>query len=449
MRIDCEIPGRNHPVTCVGHDGTEAMDRTRLRRLLPWGLTAIVVLLTLWLAVLLLTDEQAKAAAGFNSESAWGPVALGVIPVFFSVLGAIIATHQPGNPISWLFIAVGFAFLFEGLGWFVVVDHPEPPSFGDVLALAMVNSGFFIFSVAAFLVLYIFPTGRFLNRRWTWAGWLAAAVSAEVFFVHLFLEEVGLAEFPGQDWVTHNPFGVIPVDLWYDGPLQVVFGIGLIALFVGVIPAIIVRYLRSSRLVRAQIRWVGFAAGVWVVVFAINLFSPGEGDIFSTLNFLTLAMIPVAVVVAITRYRLYDIDRIISRTIGYTVVVVLLGAVYALGAVWLPTRLLGRQPPVFVAASTLVVVALFNRVRRPILAWIDRRFYRSHYNAEQVIDAFATQLRNETDTARLTEQWLTVVSETLQPATIGIWVHTERDPSAAGLGRVGEDRLQPRLRPRS
>lgn len=140
--------------------GTEAMDRTRLRRLLPWGLAAIVVLLTLWLAVLLLTDEQAKAAAGFNSESAWGPVVLGVIPVFFSLLGAIIATHQPGNPISWLFIAVGFAFLFEGLGWFVVVDHPEPPSFGDVLALAMVNSGFFIFSVAAFLVLYIFPTGR-------------------------------------------------------------------------------------------------------------------------------------------------------------------------------------------------------------------------------------------------------------------------------------------------
>ena len=302
--------------------GTEAMYPTRLKRLLPWGLTAIVLLLTLLLVILLIADEQTKAAAGFNSESAWGTVVLGVIPVFFAVLGAIIATHQPGNPISWLFIAVGFAFLFEGLGWMVVVDHPEPPSFGDVLALAMVNSGFFIFSVAAFLVLYIFPTGRFLNRRWSWAGWLAAAVSAEVFFVHLFLEEVGLADFPGQDWVTHNPFGVIPVDLWYDGPLQVVFGIGLITLFVGVIPAVIVRYLRSSGLVRAQIKWVGFAAGVWVVVFAINLFSPGEGDVFSTLNFIALAMIPVSVVVAITRFRLYDIDRIISRTIGYTVVVV-------------------------------------------------------------------------------------------------------------------------------
>jgi hypothetical protein len=409
--------------------GTEAMDRTRLKRLLPWGVTAIVLLLTLLLSVLLLiADEETKVAAGFNSESGWGPLVLGVIPVFFAVLGAIIATHQPGNPISWLFIAVGFAFLFEGVGWFVVVDHPEPPSFGDVLALAMVNSGFFIFSVAAFLVLYIFPTGRFLTRRWSWAGWLAAAVSAEVFFVHLFLEEVGLADFPGQEWVTDNPFGVIPVGLWYDGPLQVVFGIGLITLFVGVIPAIIVRYLRSSGLVRAQIKWVGFAAVGWVVVFAINLFSPGEGDVLSTLNFITLAMVPVSVVVAITRYRLYDIDRIISRTIGYTVVVVLLGAVYAFGAVWLPTRLLGRQPPVFVAASTLVVVALFNRVRRPILAWIDHRFHRSHYNAEQVLDSFARQTRNETDTARLTQQWLTVVSETLHPATIGVWVHAELGP---------------------
>ncbi|MET0566892.1 MAG: hypothetical protein ABW021_10665 [Acidimicrobiia bacterium] len=424
--------------------GTETMDRNRLKRLLPWGLTAIVVLLTLLLSVLLLiVDEETKAAAGFNSESAWGPVVLGVIPVFFAVLGAIIAAHQPGNPISWLFIAVGFAFLFEGLGWMVVVDHPEPPSFGDVLALAMVNSGFFIFSVAAFLVFYIFPTGRFLSRRWSWAGWLAAAVSAEVFLVQFFLEEVGLTEFLGQDWVTHNPFGVIPVGLWYDGPLQVFFGIGLITLFVGVIPAVIVRYLRSSGLVRAQIRWVAFAAGVWVVVFAINLFSPGEGDVFSTLNFIALAMVPVSVVVAITRFRLYDIDRIISRAIGYTVVVVFLSAVYTLGAVWIPTRLLGRQPPVFVAASTLIVVALFNRVRRPILAWIDRRFYRSHYNAEQVIDSFAKQLRNETDTARLTEQLLTAASETLQPATIGVWVHTEGDPS------VRERHLQRSIRKES
>jgi hypothetical protein len=387
--------------------------------------------------LLLIADEQTQAAAGFDSVSGWRLLAIGAIPVFFSVLGAIIATHQPGNPISWLFIAVGFAFLFEGLGWIVVVDHPEPPSFGDVLALAMVNSGFFIFSVAAFLVLYIFPTGRFLSRRWSWAGWLAAALSAEVFFVHFFLMEVGLADFPGQDWVTHNPFGVIPVGLWHDGPLQVVFGIGLIALFVGAIPAVVVRYLRSSELVRAQIRWVGFAAVIWVILFAVNLFSPGEGDVFSTLNFLALAMIPVSVVVAITRYRLYDIDRIISRTVGYTVVVALLGVVYAFGAVWLPSRMLGRQPPVFVAASTLMVVALFNWVRRPFLARIDRHFNRSHYNFEKVIDSFARQLRNETDTTRLTEQILHVASENLHPATIGIWVHAELEPGAdkRGLNR--------------
>ncbi len=408
--------------------GAEAMDRTRLQRLLPWGLTAIVLLLTLLQAVLLLViDDETKAAAGFESDSGWGLVVLGAIPVFFAVLGAIIARHQPENPISWLFIAVGFTFMFEGLGWIVVVDHPEPPSLSDVVALAMVNSGFFIFSVAAFLVLYIFPTGRFLSRRWSWAGWLSAALSAEVFFVHLFLDEVGLADFPGQVWVTQNPFGVIPVGLWYEGPFQVVFGIGLTTLFVGAIPAVIVRYLRSSELVRAQIRWVGFAAVVWVVVFAINLFSPGEGDVFSTLNLVALAMIPVSVVLAITRYRLYDIDRIISRTIGYTIVVVVLGLVYALGAVWFPTRLLGRQPPVFVAASTLMVVALFNWVRRPILAWIDRRFYRSHYDFEQVIDSFASQLRNETDTSRLTEQLVIVASDNLQPAKIGVWVQAERD----------------------
>jgi hypothetical protein len=398
------------------------MDSTRFKRLLPWGLTAIVVSLTLLLSIFLLTaDEQTKAAASIGR----GTIVFLVIPVSFAVLGAIIATHQPGNPISWLFIAVGFAFLFEGLGWFVVVDHPEPPTFGDVLALAMVNSGFFLFSVAAVLVVHIFPTGRFLTRRWSWAGWMAATVSAEVFFVYLFLDEVGLADFPGQTWVTDNPFGFIPIGLWYDGPLQWVFGIGLITLFAGAIPAVILRYRRSSHLVRAQIRWVAFAAVVWLVVFAINLFTPGEGDVFSTLNFVALAMIPVSVVMAITRYRLYDIDRIISRTIGYAVVVVLLGAVYAFGAVWLPTQVFGRQPPVFIATSTLIVVALFNRLRKPILGWVDRRFHRSHYNPEQVTSALANQLRNETDTTRIARHWLEAVSETLQPKTIGFWMNAD------------------------
>ena len=294
----------------------------------------------------------------------------------------------------------------------------------------MVNSGFFIFSVAAFLVLYIFPTGRFLSRRWSWAGWLAAALSAEVFFVHFFLDEV---VWPNSQARTGSPepIRVHAVDLWYDGPLQVVFGIGLITLFVGVIPAVIARYLRSSELVRGPDQVGGVRCRSLGDRFRHQSLLSWRRGRFLDAQFRRPRLDPCLgggsdCPVPAVRHRS---DHL--RTIGYAFVVVLLSAVYALGAVWLPTRLLGRQPPVFVAASTLMVVALFNRVRRPILARVDRRFYRSHYDLEQVIDSFTRQLRNETDTARLTQRLLIVVSEKLQPATIGVWVHTERDPGAA------------------
>ena len=384
---------------------------------MPWTVAALTLALTAFAAVAVVPISL-------------GNLSFALVPIGFAVLGVIIATRNPGNPISWLFLLVGPAFLLEVIGLDLVASHPEPPSLWDVAILAGVNSGFFIGSALVLLLLYVFPTGHFLTRRWAWAGWAAAVLSVEPLLVYLFLNEVGLSDFPGQDWTTHNPFGFIPTEWWADGGwLQWIFALGLFSLIGGAIPAVVVRYRRSSQSVRAQMRWVAFSFVVYVALSALNFLrsalSGTEGSIFGTLDSVSLALIPIVITVAITRYRLFEIDRIISRTVGYALVVAALGLVYVAGAVWLPTKLLGEQPPLFVAGSTLVVAALFNPVRRRVLSGVDRRFNRAQYDAQLVIDNFADRLQDGLDVGELATESVAVVAEVMQPAAVGVWVQSQ------------------------
>ena len=395
---------------------TGTTGRSWVGLVMPWTVAALTLVLTVFVGV-------SVVPITFDN------LAFALVPIGFAVLGVLIATRQPGNRISWLFLLIGPAFLLENIGLDLVANHPEPPSLWDVLILAGINSSFFIGSALAFLLLYLFPTGHFLTRRWSWAGWLSLGLSAEVFVVYLFLHEVGLSDFPGQDWSTRNPFGFIPAEWWDGGWLQWIFALALFALIGGAIPAVVVRYRRSSQTVRAQIRWVTFSFVIFVVLFASNLFDAAvtgtEGSIFGALMSISLLSIPVVITVAITRYRLFEIDRIISRTVGYALVVAALGLVYVAGAVWLPTELLGEQPPLFVAGSTLVVAALFNPVRRRVLSWVDRRFNRSQYDAQRVIDNFADRLQDGLDVGELATESVAVVAEVMQPAVVGVWVQSQ------------------------
>ena len=135
-----------------------------------------------------------------------------------------------------------------------------------------------------------------------------------------------------------------------------------------------------------------------------------------------LLLIPAAITVAILKYRLFEIDRLISRTLGYALVLTGLGAVYAVGSVWLPAHLVGERPPPFVAGSTLVVAALFNPVRRRALVWVDRRFYRSQYDAQRVIDRFGELLRDELDVGQLRSESMEAVVATMQPVSVSVWL---------------------------
>jgi len=170
-----------------------------------------------------------------------------------------------------------------------------------------------------------------------------------------------------------------------------------------------------------------YATTMFALVLASQLVYPDLQRAPVSLAFvISLYLIPISITVAIVRYRLFDIDRIISRTVGYALVVVTLAAVYALGAVWLPAQLLGEQPPLFVAASTLAVAALFNPVRRRVLATVDRRFYRSGYEARRVVGEFGGRLQDEVEVEHVAMNLEAIVRETMRPSAVNVWVPRQR-----------------------
>jgi hypothetical protein len=196
-----------------------------------------------------------------------------------------------------------------------------------------------------------------------------------------------------------------------------------LALFVlAAIAAIVARIVRSHDVERLQLKWFLLSAASFaVVVVAQEVLSLPAG--IDDIPFgLAVIFLPVSIGVAILKYRLYDIDRIISRTLGYSILVVILALFYVTFAVWIPSRLIGEQPPVFVAAATLAAAAAFNPLRRLVLRFVDRRFYRSRYDIEAVMSNFASHLREQVDMDRLASDWLRVVIRTMGPTSAGVWM---------------------------
>jgi hypothetical protein len=195
----------------------------------------------------------------------------------------------------------------------------------------------------------------------------------------------------------------------------------LLIAVVGAIASLVVRWVRSKGAERLQMKWLVFAFGV----FLIGVLAEFGGFQYSLVAnvFLPagLFLIPVAIGFAVTRYRLYEIDRILSRTVTYSVVIVLLAAVY-LGGLAALTTLLSPDSPLAVAGSTLAAAALFNPLRRRVQAWIDRHFNRSRYDAQRVADDFSDSLRQDLDQDHLVNGWVSVVNETMHPASAGVWV---------------------------
>lgn len=345
--------------------------------------------------------------------------------VLTSAMGAVLRTRAQGNPIAWVFFVSSLGLLLTVSASALITREAPPtaPSFWHYAALVFLSS---MSNLTMFypmlLLLYVFPTGHFLSRRWRWSGWFGAVVTPVLFVTSLFGAELGIASFEGGTWVLDNPTGFIPRSIFET--VAAIVQLGLLVVALGGAAAIVVRYRRASPVVRAQIKWLvypGLLLALSFMTMATGAVASGTA-LFISLFVTPLCLIPITITIAITRYRLFEIDRLISRTVGYGLVVATLGLVYAAGAVWLPAQLTGEQSPVFVAGSTLAVAALFNPVRRRIVQWVDRRFYRSRYHSGRVVEEFGRGLNDEVDVARLTDGLIAVAIETMRPSSASAWI---------------------------
>jgi len=383
---------------------------------------------------------------GLALIAAWGPLTYltgdlqasrdGTAPalaVACGLLGMLVARRQPRNPEGWLLLslAVGLIAVVDS-GLYAVLDyrvhHGQLP-LGEIAVFlrgTIATPLIFLFP----LVVLLFPDGR-LTRRWKWLLW-----------PYLVLVVVVTAGFAANEAGTIAGQH-IQVDLTgtYSGPGGSVGGLGAVLGDVGagliVVPLFwlafaarqVVSWRRATGERRQQLKWMTSGAVVAVIGLALIAVGPPKdqllGRVTHDLAFLALAALPVSMGIGILKYRLYDIDRIISRTLAYAIVTGLLVGVYA-GLVLLTTQVFRVHTPVAVAAATLAAAALFNPVRRRVQRAVDRRFNRARYDADQTVAAFAARLKDAVDLDSVRDDLADVVHQALEPAHVSVWI-SQRD----------------------
>lgn len=284
-----------------------------------------------------------------------------------------------------------------------------------VIVVQMSDLGWITQFVTALILLPLwFPTGEALNLRWAWIGRAAIVMGAITFLSFLFSGTVCAWTISESETCVNlvNPWGIEGF-----AGFETLFLVTM-ALALPAVASTFVRWRRSNDMERQQMKWFFIAAVGLLLAFLITFIDFGRliNDAAFSIG---LTGIWAAVAVAVQKYRLYDIDRIISRTVSYAVIIAILAAIY----VGLVTAVSSRLESSFaVAASTLAVAALFNPLRRRVHSLVDRRFNRSTYDTEKVMHAFAVSLRDEIDVDEVIDGWIDVVEETMEPASVGLWV---------------------------
>jgi hypothetical protein len=383
-------------------------------------------------------NGAAIAASVADGSFGWhaGEALLWVVFGAFLVVGCLILARRPGNVIGWIFTAVGLLTMVAGMAEaYVKYAYTHPGSLPTPLVAAWV--GDWIWSPIIILTLafplLLFPTGRSLSPRWRPLTWLAVGLTAAFAVLGMLSPSLQL---PNERRVA-NPIGVAGADL-DAAPLSTIANDLLLILFVGAIASLVVRFRRSGGVERQQLKWFTYAGVLVLVAPFSNVLLP---SLYNAPYLLVIAL-PIAVGIAILRYRLYDIDRLINRTLVYGLLTALLAGVYA-GAVLVLGQLfggVGGDPPSWaVAGATLAVAALFQPARRRIQAVVDRRFNRRKYNTAQTIQAYSTRLRDQVDLDTLSTELLTVVDLTMEPTRISLWLR----PSASGSSGTPRSEARP------
>ncbi|MGI9121463.1 MAG: hypothetical protein ACR2FR_01040 [Rubrobacter sp.] len=395
---------------------------TRAAPLLAWSLVTLSVVLLVGGIALAQMDRSTAPGRPY-----YGPVdAVFVLATVltFSVVGVIIASRQPRNAIGWIFCGIGLVVSLNNLtGGYAEYRLPgglAPGSLAETAAwFASWSWTLWLYVPTTFLLL-LFPDGRLPSPRWRPVAW-CAALGVIGFLAGYALEPGPLEEFPR----IINPYGV-------DSPiLEAVTVAGAILATASMLASavsLIVRMHRAGRVERQQIKWLAYGGAVVVgAVFVGGVISVWIGEVGISLIIIGLLGVPIFTGVAIARYRLYDIDIVINRTLVYGALTAALVAVYFGGVA--TTQAIFRtitgheeQPQLAIVVSTLAIAALFNPLRRRIQRFIDRRFYRSKYDARKTLEALSSKLRDETDLEALRGDLVGVVRETVQPAHVSVWL---------------------------
>lgn len=347
--------------------------------------------------------------------------------IAFVVSGAIIVSKQPGNVIGWLLMIPGLALPASELIHFWLVSLNPPPVQPDLriwLAIWFDSWAWILLIYPIFHLLLTFPNGRLLSPRWRWVAGVEVTMALFMVAVVTFSERLGVfSDDETELWSIANPIGFIS-DAFFEGTFVLVWSLGLVGLTVVGVLAFVQRFRVGSAIERQQLKWPLFGIALFGFVYAWSALTDVlvEGSLVDALFGLALAAIPISVAIAVLRYRLYDLDRIVSRTVTYVAVGVLLVGAYALVVLGLGSFMGRRSNPVAVAAATLAAAALFNPVRNRIRRWVDRRFNRTRYDAERVIDTFTATLRDRVDANEVVDGWVGVVSETMQPEKVTAWI---------------------------
>jgi hypothetical protein len=367
------------------------------------------------------------SAGLWNEENPVENVALLVGFGGFAVVGSLLVAKRPTNLIGWIMatiaLMVGIFHTADTYTAYVVVTRGQP----DALAIvgAWIGSWYWYLLLALILVYLplLFPDGHLLSRRWLPVAVLMGIGTLGVVVLGALADTLSVNEAPGYQ--IDNPIGIEGLAYVEDLPIFGVLG-GL--LFVGVIGAVasvVVRFRRSRGVEREQMKWFAYAV-VPMLVIPLGDYLP---EIIGSVAFAgVLIALPTAIGIAVLKYRLYEIDLIINRTLVYGSLTLVLALMYFGGIVILQrlfVLLTGQQSTLAVVASTLLIAALFTPLRRRIQGFIDLNFYRRKYDARKTLESFSARLRDETDLDALSDDLVGVVRETMQPAHVSLWLRPE------------------------
>lgn len=370
-----------------------------------WALAMLGIAATIWLHHLL-------RRAGRPDLMTLDPL-LVVAHVSAATVGLVLGSRRPRHPVGWLLLAVA---VFLGADGVTAAYAPygllvRP---GALPAAGWVAVYYPTFAMAALVclsfVLLLTPTGSLPSPRWRWWAWVAAAAPP----ANLLVVTLAPKPSPSRYQALESPFDFDAYSGVVLGAHRVTAAVTVLALVVGA-GSLVVRFRRARGTERLQLRWVALAAVLVGLLAVVGV----AADTMATQ--IGIALLPVAIGAAILRYRLYDLDHIISRGLAYGALTLLLASGYV-GVVLLLGGLLGRESSVSVAVATLAMAGLFQPARRRIQEAVDRRFNRRRYDAAQTIEAFSARVRQDVDLERLIADLLAVVDQTMEPAHESLWL---------------------------